>query len=79
VDLLFSNPDGLHDAVGPIDEKESTSDRLERELIIEVFRSELPKGDCLELREVIQRIGDVSDASEALARRLDILSLKRQV
>lgn len=79
VELLLTNPDRVEEEVQPVDQFESASDGLERELIIEIFRSDLPRADCLQLRDVIQRLGDISDTAEKLARRLDILSLKKRI
>jgi hypothetical protein len=79
VELLFSKPEAIETEIRPVDQYESASDGLERELIIDLFRSEVPRAECLQLRDVIQRIGDLSDTAEKLVRRLEILSLKKRI
>ena len=79
VDKLFTDPDSVGEAVGPVDAKESESDRLEGELIRAVYSSDLDKADMIQLRELVQRIGDISDRAENVAGRLEIISLKRRI
>ena len=79
VDKLFEKPKSVGQAVGPVDAKESESDTLERDLTRAVFKSEMDKADMIVLRELIMRIGDVSDSAENVARRMEILALKRRV
>jgi hypothetical protein len=79
VQRLFEDPDTVGEAVQPVDEKESESDRIEREIIVEVFQSDMPGLNKILLREVTQRIGDLSDAAENVAGRLEVISLKRRI
>jgi len=79
VDKLFTDPDSVGDAVASVDAKESESDKLEGKLIRAVFASELDGCDQIRLRELIQRIGDLSDSAENVAGRLEIISLKRRI
>ncbi len=79
VDKLFSSPDEVGEAVLPVDEKESESDRLEGKLIREVFASDLDGFSKIMLRELIQLIGDISDSAENVAGRLEIISLKKRI
>jgi len=79
VDLLLTTPDRVGDAMAPVKARESESDRLERSIIHDAFRSELDKADMMLLRELVSRIGDISDRAEEVSRRIDILSLKRRI
>lgn len=79
VDRLFDSPKSVGTAIGPVDAKESESDRLERSLTTEVFQSDLARGDMILLRELIQRIGDLSDSAENVARRMEIIALKKRI
>lgn len=79
VDKLFTSPEAVGDAVAPVDAKESESDRLEGQLIREVFASDLDGCEQMQLRELIQLIGDISDSAENVAGRLEIISLKRRI
>lgn len=79
VDKLFTEPESVGEAVDPVDAKESESDRIEGELIREVFASDLDGCEKIQLRELIQRIGDISDRAENVAGRLEIISLKKRI
>ena len=79
VDALFSDPDSVEKTVAPVDKLESASDKLEMGLISEVFASDLDKADMLVLRELINRLGDISDAAERVSHRLEIVSFKRRI
>jgi uncharacterized protein len=79
VDKLFTDPGSVGDAVGPVDAKESESDRLEGDIIRKVFASDLDGCEKIRLRELIQLIGDISDSAENVAGRLEIISLKKRI
>lgn len=79
VDKLFENPKLVGEAIGPVDRKESESDKLERSLTTAVFQSKMDKADMILLRELISRIGDVSDRAENVARRMEIIALKKRI
>ncbi|MCP4604191.1 MAG: DUF47 domain-containing protein [Proteobacteria bacterium] len=79
VDRLFSDPKSVGAAVEPVDAKESESDKLERALIRDVFRSDLDRADMILLRELIARMSDVSDSAENVARRMEIIALKKSI
>lgn len=81
IDLLFSAKPGLDQVVAAVDQQESVSDRIERELTIEIFGAASPiaPADRLQLRDVIQNIGDLSDTAEKLVRRVEIISLKTRI
>ena len=79
VDLLLSRPDQVGDAVAPVKAKETESDVLERSTIRAVFDSDLEKAEMMLLRELVSRISDISDSAETVARRIDIVSLKRRI
>jgi len=79
VDLLFTDPGHVVEAVEAVDKKESESDRLERDVIKALFKTDIPKADLILLRDLVQRIGDIANASESVGLRLDIISLKKRV
>lgn len=79
VDKLFTAPETVGEAVGPVDAKESESDRLEGKLIRQVFASDMDGCDQILFRELIQLIGDISDSAENVAGRLEIISLKKRI
>ncbi|NOZ01439.1 MAG: DUF47 domain-containing protein [Deltaproteobacteria bacterium] len=79
VDRLLANPDTVGAAVKPVDEKESESDRIERALITSIYDSDTDKSDRILLRELIERVGDISDNAERVAYRIEIIALKRRI
>jgi len=79
VDALFSRPDSVEAAVGPVDALESDSDKIEWQLITELFESDIDKGDMIMLRELVRTMSDISDAAARVAHRVEIISLKRRI
>ncbi len=79
VDRLFSDPRSVADAVVPVDLKESESDLLERKLIRAVFDSDMDKADMIQLRDLIRRTSDLSDSAENMARRMELIALKKRI
>lgn len=79
LDALLSDPAAVSAEVERVDEKESASDALEYELIVEIFRQDLPGDLKLQLREIVKGIGDLSDTCERLARRVEIIALKKRI
>lgn len=78
VAALFTDPDTVEGVVKPVDELESASDTLEMRLVSEFF-AEPDKAEALMLRELINRLGDISDAAERVSHRLEIVSFKRRI
>jgi predicted phosphate transport protein (TIGR00153 family) len=80
VDALFSNPKITLHATKEVDEKESESDRTEREIICQIFeKPEISTGQKLLLKDLILLIGGISDRAEAVADRIGIVAIKRQI
>ena len=80
VDRLFEKPDSLEQQVDAVDRKESEGDQIERKLIKAIFvDDDVPGLQRILLRELVQRIGDISDNAEKLARRVELISLKKRI
>jgi predicted phosphate transport protein (TIGR00153 family) len=80
VDNLMSNPRVTLHSTKEVDEKESESDRAERQIICDIFdRAELDNGMKLILKEVVLLIGSISDRAEGVADRIGIIAIKRQI
>lgn len=72
-----SSPD-IKKLIQDIDEKESQSDKLEQTLIHQFFRSDTVSDfKKIILRDLVMAIGDLSDKSEDVANRINILFVKR--
>jgi len=80
VDALLSNPKITLHASKEVDEKESESDRIEREIMCQIFdTAEFDTGHKLLLKDLILLIGGISDRAEAVADRIGIVAIKRQI
>ena len=79
VDCFLNDLARVEKTTGAVDAAESASDCEERALITAIFATDLDKGEKLHLRELVGRIGDISDCAEQVAHRLEIAALKRRV
>ena len=62
-----------------VDAVESDSDRIERDLIRDIFSSKLDKADKILLKEIIINTGDISDRAETVKDRLILAIVKRRI
>jgi uncharacterized protein len=79
VEALLDNPKATLHATKEVDDKESESDRVERELISRIFQSDTDVGTKMLLKELVLLIGSVSDRAETTADRIGIIAIKRQI
>lgn len=79
VDALFSRPDAVEPMVQAVDSLESASDKVEWQIITELFESDIDKVDMLMLREIVRLVSDISDSAARVARRMEIIGLKRRI
>lgn len=76
---LFENIKEVREIVGEIDKKESLSDRLEREIIRRIFSSEVGTAERILLKELVIEIGNISDLSQNVGDRINIIAIKKLV
>ena len=76
---LFRDLREVRDITNEIDKRESASDHLERELIKKIFISELSVGEKILLKELVLETGNISDLSQAVGDRLNIITAKRMI
>lgn len=82
VRLIFcgdGKTNGLAILANEIDNLESEADHLERRLIRTIFKSSLPDGTKLILKELVRQLAEVTDHAEHVGDRLTIVSVKRKV
>ncbi len=79
LDALFHNPAETLYVCKEVDVKESESDRLERELIRSIFRSDAELAHKSQLKDVVLMIGSISDRGENCADRISIIAIKRNI
>ena len=75
---LFYNKD-VQSLISRIDRRESASDRIERDLIKNIFNCGIDKADKILLKEIVVNIGDISDFCEETTDRLRIAIIKRRI
>ncbi len=76
---VFKNIKEVRHITNEIDKKESGSDSMERDLIKELFSSDIDIGEKILLKELIIEIGSISDRAEDAADRLNIMAVKRLI
>ncbi len=76
---LFENLREIRDITNEIDKRESSSDRLEREIIKKIFSSDIGIGEKILLKELVIETGSISDLSENVGDRLNIIAAKRMI
>lgn len=77
---LFKKTEGIRELMQTIDVNESHCDHIERKIVTQVFDApDIEPVEKLQIKELIQLIGDISDRADHVSRRINILSLKRRV
>ncbi len=76
-DFFYNRGDAV-DKLDSIDERESRSDKLQRKLIKAIFEDEMPTAEKILLRDLVNRIGKISDRAESCADRITIAAIKRR-
>ena len=76
---LFKKEGGIRSYLNKIDINESHCDHAERRIIGKVFASNMDPFDKLQIRELIQLMGDISDQADSCSRLINIISMKRRV
>jgi len=77
---IFTHSPDLASIVKDIDQKESECDDIERNLISKIFRSDdIEPMQRILLRDLILKLGDISDQAQHSANWIHIMSIKRRV
>jgi uncharacterized protein len=77
--ILFHSLKDVREKVKEVDKRESSSDRMEREMIRRIFSSDCEIGQKILLKDLVIEIGNISDMSEEVTDRLNIVAAKRMV
>lgn len=76
---LFKNSGGIRALLGNIETNESHCDNIERRIIANIFDSDIDPFRKLQLKDLIEKTGNISDTAEGVSKLINILSLKRRV
>lgn len=79
IDVMIKKKVGVRSLMSTIDQNESHCDHIERRIITRLFESELEPYIKLELKEMVIVLGEISDQTERVSKRVNILTMKRQV
>jgi predicted phosphate transport protein (TIGR00153 family) len=76
---LFEKGTRIRELVDVIDAIESHGDRIERRLITGIFESDIDPFAKLQLKELVITLGSISDQTDRVSKRANIINLKRRV
>jgi predicted phosphate transport protein (TIGR00153 family) len=79
VEALFRKSGDIRSLVATIDNNESHCDHIERRIITNIFDSGLDPFVKLQLKDMIIQLGEISDQTDRVSRRIHIISTKRRV
>lgn len=78
-EALLNNSEGIRSLMTTIDTNESHCDHFERRIVTKIFESDLEPYSQIQLKDLVIHIGDISDEADRVAKRINIISLKRRV
>ncbi len=76
IETLFSDTEKTKEFVLEVEKWENTGDKVERSLIVDIFKLDLELAWKIQLRELALQIGDIADRSEDASDRIEIIILK---
>ncbi len=79
VEGLFKKKEEIRALVAKIDHNESRCDHIERRIITKIFDSHIDPFQKLQLKEMVIIMGEISDQTDRVSKRVHIISLKRRV
>ena len=78
VKLFLANKTGVRAIITTIDTNESHCDHIEHRLIAQIFDSDMDSFLKLQLKNLVQKMGDISDKADRISKLVNILLLKRR-
>lgn len=79
VDVMLKKKVGVRSLLATIDQNESHCDHIERRMITRIFDSDLDPFQKLQLKEMVVYMGEISDKADRVSKRINIITMKRQV
>jgi predicted phosphate transport protein (TIGR00153 family) len=77
IGAFFRNPPSVVEHTRRIEELEGAIDRIERDVLKQVFAMEIELARQMQLRDFLEQLVEISDRAEDLSDRLDILVAER--
>jgi predicted phosphate transport protein (TIGR00153 family) len=79
IDVMIKKKEGMRTLMSTIDQNESHCDHIERRIIVKLFESDLEPFLKLQLKELVIVLGEISDRVDRVAKRVNIMTIKRRV
>jgi len=79
IDVMIKKKEGVRSLMSTIDQNESHCDHIERRIIIKLFESDLAPFLKLQLKEMVIVLGEISDQTDRVSKRVNIMTMKRRV
>ena len=78
IDVMIKKKEGIRALMSTIDQNESHCDHIERRIITRLFESELEPFLKLQLKELVIVLGEISDQTDRVSKRVNIMTMKRR-
>lgn len=79
IDVMMKKKEGIRILMSTIDQNESHCDHIERRIISRIFDSDLDPFQKLQLKEIVVTMGEISDQTDRVSKRVNIMAMKRRV
>ncbi len=79
VTLFLKKETGIRSLMSIIDTNESHCDHIEQRIISKIFKSDIDPFLKLQIKELIIKMGDISDQADRVSKIINIISMKRRV
>ena len=79
VEAYFRKTEDIKPLVSTIDSHESRCDHLEREIVSKIFDSDMDPFQKMQLKELVGKMGEISDQADRVSRSVYIINIKRRV
>ena len=79
IDVMIRKEEGIRALMSTIDQNESHCDHIERRIITRIFESDLEPFIKLQLKELVIVLGEISDQTDRVSKRVNIMTMKRRV
>ena len=76
---LFTQPADARPLIRTIDEQEKQVDQIERRVMGQLFDSDLPPFDKIQVKDLLVDLAEITDLAHQVSRRVYIVSVKRRV